>query len=407
MAEADLIGLELLLHVNNLNEEDVYVQDGARRREALNAFHPTCSSHESSVVVTSGAPLTPIISSSSSGPPAYQNSTPTGAPLCPSSSSSGPTGKVEKPKARYNEDVHKESKKTSHSGTEKEDHQNQIRQDKTEDEKKIKGKKTASKHSPSSGSTPSQAAAHPRDTTGSVVSLKFCASIVKAAESKASTYEKSVQVTVPDSLSLKELQKGQREITRLGDHISRLRKEITNHANTISGQNEELYNSRDRISQLEAEVAALKAVITPAASNQFTKHEMDRTKMEMIVRNTLADVLYDLLKLYKKNLKQRSHYDITILYNELKTLNKHIPSNGWGSTWKRIKKSDIAIGDDIERIRLIRNELQHSGRYVINGKRFRVLCLIIGSLLERFDDRIKPRKLYTDQLNFYLAKTCS
>ncbi|CAC5411195.1 PUM [Mytilus coruscus] len=77
--EVDLFGEELLICINGMNEEDedpVNVhQDGARRREALNAFHPSYSSSESSEVVTSraraGSPRT--ISSVLSGPPGVAN----------------------------------------------------------------------------------------------------------------------------------------------------------------------------------------------------------------------------------------------------------------------------------------------------------------------------------------------
>ena len=82
--------------------------------------------------------------------------------------------------------------------------------------------------------------------------------------------------------------------------------------------------------------------------------------MGMIVLNILADVLYDLLKQDKPNLGPRSDCDITYLYKELRKLNKHVPSHWWGETWQNIQVTDKAIGDDIERIRLLRNDLQHS-----------------------------------------------
>lgn len=127
--------------------------------------------------------------------------------------------------------------------------------------------------------------------------------------------------------------------------------------------------------------------------------------MDKIVRNVLADVLYDLLKLYKKNLQERNAYDVTKLYYELKTLDKHIPSYGWGSTWESIKKQHTAIGDDIERIRLIRNELQHYGNYEINCKRYKVLLCMIHSLLARLDKYIKSIKcIEPSQPNFYLEE---
>ncbi|CAG2222655.1 unnamed protein product [Mytilus edulis] len=129
--------------------------------------------------------------------------------------------------------------------------------------------------------------------------------------------------------------------------------------------------------------------------------------MGMIVLNILADVLYDLLKPDKPHLRPRSDCDITYLYSEHRKLNKHIPSNLWGGTWQTIQNTDIAIGDDIERIRLTRNELQHSRIFKLDDKRFIELINLIGDILKRFDQNNKPTRLYTDELNDILAKTIS
>ncbi|XP_063408088.1 uncharacterized protein LOC134691471 [Mytilus trossulus] len=148
----------------------------------------------------------------------------------------------------------------------------------------------------------------------------------------------------------------------------------------------------------------------------ISKEEFNFTKMGMIVLNILADVLYDLLKQDKPNLPLRSDCDITYLYSEHRYINKHIPSNSsnrrcppgpWGGKWQDIQNTDIAIGDDIERIRLTRNELQHSRTFNLDDNRYIELCNIIGHLLKRFDQNIKPVSLYTDRLNETLAKTCS
>ncbi|XP_076115884.1 uncharacterized protein LOC143083515 [Mytilus galloprovincialis] len=144
-----------------------------------------------------------------------------------------------------------------------------------------------------------------------------------------------------------------------------------------------------------------------ASLARFTKEEINFTKMGMIVLNILADVLYDLLKQDKPNLRPRSDVDITYLYSEHRKLNKHIPSNLWGGTWQTIQNTDIAIGDDIERIRLTRNELQHSRIFELEDKRFGELCYIISDLLKRFDGHNKPTMLYADRVNEILTKTLS
>ncbi|XP_052067823.1 uncharacterized protein LOC127707359 [Mytilus californianus] len=148
------------------------------------------------------------------------------------------------------------------------------------------------------------------------------------------------------------------------------------------------------------------AIVT-ASSAGFTKEEINFAKMGMIALNILADVLYDLLKQDKPNLRPRRDCDITYLYSEHRKLNKHIPSNGWGGPWQRIQTTDIAIGDDIERIRLTRNELQHSQIFHLEDKRFIELSNILSDLLKRFDHHNTPTRLYTDELNDILAKTVS
>ncbi|CAC5396082.1 unnamed protein product [Mytilus coruscus] len=163
-----------------------------------------------------------------------------------------------------------------------------------------------------------------------------------------------------------------------------------------------------RVKASKRDISNIHHESTAAASlTGFTKGEINFTKMGMIALNILADVLYDLLKQDKQNLRPRCDCDITYLYSEHRHLNKHIPSNSWGGQWQRIQNTDIAIGDDIERIRLTRNELQHSRIFQLDDKRFIELCNILSDLLKRFDQHNKPTRLYTDHLNDILAKTIS
>ncbi|XP_052096689.1 uncharacterized protein LOC127731864 isoform X1 [Mytilus californianus] len=139
----------------------------------------------------------------------------------------------------------------------------------------------------------------------------------------------------------------------------------------------------------------------------FTNEEINFAKMGMIALNILADVLYDLLKPDKPNLRPRSDSDITYLYSEHRKLNKHIPTNGWGGKWQVDQITGIVTGDDIERIRLTRNELQHSRTFKLEETRFNELRIIICDLLKRLDHYNKPQKLYTHELKDILAKTFS
>ncbi|XP_076115890.1 uncharacterized protein LOC143083525 [Mytilus galloprovincialis] len=153
-----------------------------------------------------------------------------------------------------------------------------------------------------------------------------------------------------------------------------------------------------------------------AISAGFTEEEINFTKMGMIALNIFADVLYDLLKPDKPHLRPRCDCDITYLYSEHRKLNKHVPSNSnhprchpapWGGGWQDFKNTDIAIGDDIERIRLTRNELQHSQLFKLDDMRFNELSNISSDLLKRFDRHNTPTKLYTDRLKEILAKSIS
>ncbi|XP_071141466.1 uncharacterized protein [Mytilus edulis] len=163
-----------------------------------------------------------------------------------------------------------------------------------------------------------------------------------------------------------------------------------------------------RINASNRDISNIHDESTAAASlTGFTKEEINFSKMGMIALNILADVLYDLLKPDKPHLRPRCDCDITYLYSEHRNLNKHIPSNSWGGQWQRIQTTHIAIGDDIERIRLTRNELQHSRIFHLDDKRFNELRNILSDLLKRFDQHNKPTRLYTDHLNEILAKTIS
>ncbi|XP_076083549.1 uncharacterized protein LOC143054430 isoform X1 [Mytilus galloprovincialis] len=144
-----------------------------------------------------------------------------------------------------------------------------------------------------------------------------------------------------------------------------------------------------------------------ASSAGFTVEQINFTKMGIIVLNVLADASYDLLKQDIPNLRQRSDCDITYLYQEHRKLRKHTPTNGWGGEWQKIQVANIAIGDDIERIRLTRNELQHSKAAGLGDTRFNELMNILSDLLKRFDQHNKPAKLYTDHINEIAAKTVS
>ncbi|CAG2241392.1 unnamed protein product [Mytilus edulis] len=97
------------------------------------------------------------------------------------------------------------------------------------------------------------------------------------------------------------------------------------------------------------------------------------TKMGIIAADILADALFDLIRVGDPTFKAppRNECDITKLYNiHRNKLNAFKPTHGWGGDWGNLNANDIEPGDDIERIRLTRNELNHSSKYEMQDKHF-------------------------------------
>ncbi|CAG2226355.1 unnamed protein product [Mytilus edulis] len=134
---------------------------------------------------------------------------------------------------------------------------------------------------------------------------------------------------------------------------------------------------------------------TSKDSDRSSDEQRNFARLSMVVFEILGSVLYDRLDLDKnigKILQTRVQYDITRLYRELRLLDKSTPSKGWGNglTVEYVLSSDTCIGDDIERIRLIRNEIQHSGTFALDDARYHILITIIQDMLDRFDQRNNP-----------------
>lgn len=115
--------------------------------------------------------------------------------------------------------------------------------------------------------------------------------------------------------------------------------------------------------------------------------------MKKIELDILTEVSYTLLTLDKQKIRRTN---LSHLYRIHRRRNKHEPSNSWGGY---IQDTDTAIGDDIERIRHIRNKLNHSAAFKIKNWEFKNLCKHIRPLLRRFNDLIRPQNLYTVRLD--------
>lgn len=101
----------------------------------------------------------------------------------------------------------------------------------------------------------------------------------------------------------------------------------------------------------------------------------------------MTDALYDCLvnDMGPNAVKARHECDITYLYAEHRKNNKHTPSNGWGRCSKGIQQCHIKVGDDIERIRLARNQLAHSEKFALSDKDYYSLYNQLECVLRRFE----------------------
>ncbi|XP_076085955.1 uncharacterized protein LOC143056690 [Mytilus galloprovincialis] len=132
----------------------------------------------------------------------------------------------------------------------------------------------------------------------------------------------------------------------------------------------------------------------------FSREQINATRMAIIILEILTNALFDLSIANRGGflVKQRDECDITYLYAQLRKQNKHIPSHGWGGRWSDIKNFDILIGDDIERIRLSRNDMAHSKKFSLDDNKYYDLCGILERVLHRLETYNGKGKLYTDQM---------
>ncbi|CAG2241042.1 unnamed protein product [Mytilus edulis] len=101
------------------------------------------------------------------------------------------------------------------------------------------------------------------------------------------------------------------------------------------------------------------------ASRRISSDQQNYVRMSMIVLEVLSGVLYDRLYIDTKTgeILDRDKLDITEMYT---------------------------IGDDIQRIRVIRNEMQHSSVFALDDTRYQTLITIVHDMLTRFDQRNNP-----------------
>ncbi|XP_071177528.1 uncharacterized protein [Mytilus edulis] len=130
------------------------------------------------------------------------------------------------------------------------------------------------------------------------------------------------------------------------------------------------------------------------ASRRISSDQQNYVRMSMIVLEVLSGVLYDRLYIDTKTgeILDRDKLDITEMCKKYCALKINFPSKGFRKIKlvDEISTNEDTIGDDIQRIRVIRNEMQHSSVFGLDDTRYQTLITIVHDMLTRFDQRNNP-----------------
>lgn len=158
-------------------------------------------------------------------------------------------------------------------------------------------------------------------------------------------------------------------------------------------------------------VVKLQIYIMFFKDDTVSEEEQNFIRVSKASVEVLTDILYDLAKASACPItKPRHECDITYLYGELRRqgLCKHLPSRGrWGGDNWPSELVAVNVGDDIERIRLNRNRLQHTSHFEMSILEFADGWKKLNALAKRFDVRLTPTKFYEERLlalHHYLGK---
>ncbi|XP_076070693.1 uncharacterized protein LOC143042306 [Mytilus galloprovincialis] len=140
----------------------------------------------------------------------------------------------------------------------------------------------------------------------------------------------------------------------------------------------------------------------------LTKEQINASRMSMIMRGVLTDALYDRLAVDYTPLRSRTECDIPYVYAELRRQNRHMPTKGsWGGSLTDIKDTHKKIGDDIERIRLVRSEILHLSPFAIDNSRYTDLCRLVRDVAKRMELNNNKNTDYTNDVKDILQRGVS
>lgn len=100
--------------------------------------------------------------------------------------------------------------------------------------------------------------------------------------------------------------------------------------------------------------------------------------------------------------------DVSYLYAEIRAIGLHLPTKGtYGGKFKDIKDNHKKIGDDIERVRLIRNDIQHLSSFSMSQDRFMEIRRMCQTVAKRMECHNKKGTSYTEGIKAVLQKDIS
>ncbi|VDI72374.1 Hypothetical predicted protein [Mytilus galloprovincialis] len=130
------------------------------------------------------------------------------------------------------------------------------------------------------------------------------------------------------------------------------------------------------------------------APRRISSEQQNYVRMSMIVLEVLSGVLYDRLYIDTNTgeILDPNKLDITEMLKKYRALKINFPSKGYREIGRvdEISTNEDNIGDDIQRIRVIRNEMHHSKAFALDDTRYQTLITIVHDMLTRFDQRNIP-----------------
>ncbi|CAC5424366.1 unnamed protein product [Mytilus coruscus] len=143
-------------------------------------------------------------------------------------------------------------------------------------------------------------------------------------------------------------------------------------------------------------------------SQILTKEQINASRMSIITLTVLTDALMiDLLWILLLSDREQNVIFLICMLNSDDKIDTCLQKGSWGGTLKDIQETDKKIGDDIERIRLIRNEIQHLSAFAIDNSRFRELCRLVRNVAKRMELNNNKSTDYTNGVKDILQQEIS